>query len=85
MCPKYVAEIMKKSVVEMQIFINFDKSQNLPESENVFRGSIRKSFRKEFLLHQMKCNFLCKIFASNPSILAFAVVTGQAMHASVVA
>ena len=42
------------------------KSQNLRASEHVFRGSVRKSFRKEVLLHQMKCNFICKHFASNP-------------------
>ena len=42
------------------------KSQNLRASEHVFRGSVRKSFRKEVLLYQMKCNFICKHFASNP-------------------
>ena len=37
---------MKKAVVEMQNFLNFDKGQKLPGSEHIFQGSVRKSFRK---------------------------------------
>lgn len=51
---------MKKAVVEIQNFVSFEKSQNLPASEHDFGGSISKYFKKELFLHQIKYNFLRK-------------------------
>ena len=84
-CQIYVPKIIM--MVEIQIFVNFDISEILPPWEHVFWVSIRKSVRKWILLHQMKYNILCKtshFSLAIPSILAFTVVAGQAIHPSAV-
>ena len=57
MYPKVAPKIMKKALIEIQNSVNFGKSQNFPAYEHVFEGSIKKSFRKELLLHQVKYDF----------------------------